>query len=463
MATGTAAATRPRKAKAAKPAKSTALARAELSPLDLYRSTPQGRLDRAERLSTPGSFGSIDAPTLVSYLEAADRGDTRKMCALIGYFLDTDEEFSADYEICLDRICQSDWTWKPADPSPEAAAACEFIEAATSRVTNWHTALRELLDAIVMPLSACEMAPFEWCSELNAYIAYGLKHRESHRFQFDDQWRPRLYDATHKSHASRYGQPLKPGKWIVHYHRARAANPSKYGVGRSLLWLLLFKRWEAKGEVMYLSKYGSPFLQGIVPPNAPANVRAAMLTGLQNMVSDGAAVLEEGSEIKAITGLVGATGENAHGAYTERCNRAIAKRLLGMSDATSPGDNGSRADSVVRTGATADPLMVSRGEALGVTLRQDYATALLDWNLHLFGGKRPPVPVFRFKASENEATATAPSPGEEDGSPEFDAGNDPLQPLRDYAPRRPSARAGRPPTMRAKGTHYSRLRAALMG
>jgi hypothetical protein len=134
------------------------------------------------------------------------------------------------------------------------------------------------------------------------------------------------------------------------------------------------------------------------------SVRDAILSDLENLSAEHVGVLEEGVKIIVDATAAATKSHEGYQAFLDDTRRDMTMAWLGTSDATGPGENGSRGATETRTGAMLDPRMVSDGLALGASLQRTLFSSLLACNAHLFPVpvERIPVPVYRYITDDDE-------------------------------------------------------------
>jgi phage gp29-like protein len=385
-----------------------------LVPDEPPRSPPQQRprgviapVSATERFRTPGRFGDLTASRLTGILWTLDRGYLEDWADLVEYAICSDPDLQSLYTTAITRITQATWQVVPnkyvdTRYPQDAQVAAEFCDEMIGRMREWRKAQTTLLHALALGFQPMEK---EWETDRVARknLVRQLHFRHGHRFRLDTQYKYRLYDHgdQRRTSGSLYGQPLDPNRWIVHKHQETAGYPTVAGLMRAGIWPWMFIRWADKDYTRALEKHGAPYVYGELTENTPQDVRDKMITFLEDLHSNKAAVVEAGSKI-VFEAAAQISGTPMHEVYLQRAQGRIDKLWLGTTDITGPGDSGSNAAVNTRAGAVTDPRMVAHGIELGESVSDQLFRQALELNRHLFGGRMPPVPTYEAKTATDE-------------------------------------------------------------
>lgn len=364
-----------------------------------------------ERLQTPHKFGQLEAPTLAGILFQLDKGKPEDWADLVEFALGTDDHLRSLYDTRITRVVQAEYQVVPNEfgNQVQAKLAAEMVNEHLGRIKKWREFMRGALHAEALGYSCSEIS-WQRDGVKGQIFPEKITPIHPHRFRFDEQWEPRIYDrgsrrveAVKTSTFVQYGEALNPSGWVKHYGSAVGGYPNSRGYMRSCIWHWMFKRWVESFYIGFIEKYGSARVHGVVPKGATDEVRRKALEALELWTQDGFAVLEEGSTI-TIDGMDAATSsDTAHAQYIGYIERVHTKAVLGTSDAADPGQNGSQAAVGARTGSTMDPRMKADGMSLCDSLHDQLFYWDCYYNRHLFdGGNMPPVPRMQFKTASDE-------------------------------------------------------------
>ena len=394
-----------------------------------------GAIDRAERWRVTGRFGDLTAGQLSAILYKLDQGWIDDWADLCEYAL-CDDTLMSLYASRAQRVLQASWAVKPnqfGDPA-KAKLAAEFCHEQMGRLLNQHEALRYMLHATAIGLScsALEWDSYRADTGQQTYFLRKVHFRHPHRFRYDDQWKPRLWDGgrylRHSPVAgttsAQWGKALDPRSWLVHQHYEIVGYPNVSGFMRGAIWVWMFRRWADKFGIQSLEKYGNPYLYAKVQPNTPRAVREQIRGDLEDLSNDHAGVIDSGTEIATLAGMSGQS-DSMHGTFMDRYEKRLARLILGTSDAADPGANGSNAAVATRTGAMTDPRMVADGVAIGETWASTVFGWLLEFNRHRFGGELLPRPSFEAQTASDEVQPDKQDLAEQGGLPPNIPGGEP--------------------------------------
>ncbi|MBF0257032.1 MAG: DUF935 family protein [Gammaproteobacteria bacterium] len=131
-----------------------------------------------------------------------------------------------------------------------------------------------------------------------------------------------------------HGEALPPRKFLLPRQDADYNNP--YGIGElsRCFWPATFKKGGLKFWVTFSEKYGTPWLVGKMPKNAPQNEVDALLDNLESMIADAVAAIPDDASVDIVeSGSKGASAEVFNGLLMF-CRAEISTALLGQNQTT---------------------------------------------------------------------------------------------------------------------------------
>jgi len=417
---------------------------AELPALPSY--VPRGTyapVTTSERFRMPGRFGDMQIPELASILWKLDQGYLDSWYDLCEYAIASDATLFSLYETRKNRVEQAEWVIRPNQfgDQVQAKAAAHFCEELVGRCENWHEAQKHLLHAIFPGTAFAEMM---WLRDLSGpsptVFLSEIKPLHGHRFRFDGQWQARLWDQGMVSQRfpnadPMYGLSLRPDKFIVHTHQVVSGYPNVAGIMRAAMHAWVFKRWVDKMYIGSTERNGAPFVYMKVPANTPPATMEEIKARLEQFLGEHATVIKDGDELVIQETSVSTSGTSMHSVYLDRADRLFARLFLGASDAVDPGENGSNGAVNTRAGATMDPRMVTDGLGISSTMQRSAFKWGLQFNLHKFGGKCPPIPTIEAKTASDEVKTDVQDLAAQGGRmPEVSSGGDLGKSLDENAP-----------------------------
>ncbi len=369
------------------------------------------RIDPIERWRTNSRFGDLSASQLARILRDAEQGDVADWADLCEYVLTTDPTLGGLHGTRRTRVTQADRIIKPSKfGNPRLAElAAEFVNEQFGRIRNWHDAEMTGLDAIAVGYSPVQL---RWEHERRvgsktgtSYVSSaGDPHIHRHRFRYDEQWKLRLYDRGMKrGEGSMYGQRLRHGLWIDHYHATLSGYPGVYGQLRPCIWPWLMGHWVDKFWMIGIERNG-PIIHAGVPKNTQEKVRRKILADLEALANTGVGVHDDNIEVEVEAAIAATKTHEAYSDYQKRNAEKLTTNYLGAADAVAPGANGSQAAVSARISSSMDPRMVVDGDGWSSTLQRTLFTYLIEYNPHKFGAplSEIPIPEQRFKTADDE-------------------------------------------------------------
>jgi phage gp29-like protein len=187
------------------------------------------------------------------------------------------------------------------------------------------------------------------------------------------------------------------GKFIVHRPRVRGGYPTREGIGRTVCWYALFKKFgmrdllaltEWAGRGLRVGEYSSGSTPDSPVRSSPEDV-AALQEAIEAMSSTVSIVIPDTTKLTVLD----APNVNAlHEHLVALCNGEMSKAIVGSTLTSEVGEGGgNRALGEVHERVT---LMIARGDAEAVagTLRRDLLRPMVE---RMFG-RGTPVPKITF-------------------------------------------------------------------
>jgi phage gp29-like protein len=346
---------------------------------------------------------------LAEILRKAETGDIAELMDLCDRIITTDGDIGGLYETRISAIAGTDWIVEPGesgDPARDAYAekAARFVQAKLEAMrgaapdgsqdimrVGFSHAVTRLLDALGKSFAALEI-PWEYDETDGTIWPRSLVWVHQRRFRWHTDWKLRLID---NGETRTYpGEELTPGGWLIHCPPQAGLYPWLSGALRAVAWCYLFKRWCRQFWVTGAESFAWPFLWAKVPRGAKAEVRAEALRGLEKLSADHRAVVEDGTAFEILESAIKDAGTWKQ--LEDNLNREAAKRILGSSDANEPGKVGAYGAVESRRGTTIEPRLAVDEKNLDEDIERQLFEPLIDFNLHVFDGVRPPTPHIRF-------------------------------------------------------------------
>lgn len=231
------------------------------------------------------------------------------------------------------------------------------------KVGKFRDAVLHLLDAPYKGFSVVEMT---WAQDFGSVR---FKDRDPREFAYDA--------ATMRTlHRRQIGGfeliPMRPGKYIVHEPKMISGTPIAGGLCRPLAILYLLKSFALKDWSAFAEVFGFPVRIGKHPPNSPQEVKDALLSAMQSIGTDAAAIISSNMEMELMHGVQGQGGDRLFEGLATFANREISKGVLGQTLTTEQGSVGSLALAEVQERVRYD-IRDHDAEQISGTLTEQYA------------------------------------------------------------------------------------------
>lgn len=189
------------------------------------------------------------------------------------WYLEQDTQINSILSSAKVNVAGMNWKVKPflrrgeKKPSTTSQDQADFIKDMLEGMETWPQHLYDLMDALGKGFSFSEII---WELKDNFWQILRLMNRTQRRIQFDAQTRqPRI--RTDKNPF--YGDPIEPGKYIVHRCSANWENPFGDAKDQSLYWMWLFKHTALQYYLRHLETNASAVPIVVHPANATDTVK----------------------------------------------------------------------------------------------------------------------------------------------------------------------------------------------
>ncbi|MHB1026092.1 MAG: DUF935 domain-containing protein [Desulfobacteria bacterium] len=326
---------------------------------------------------------------LAAIFREADTGDVMRQSQLFEEMEEKDTHLFSVLQSRKNAVLGLDWEVMPASDDPEDVKVAQFVGEVLYNLTDLEDAFLDLLDAIGKGFAVTEIL---WEIQDGKAIPTSLAWRPQTKFTFGMDFGELrvLTDA-----APAMGETPPYGKLIVHTYRAKSGHPSRAGVCRVSGWMYLFKNYSLKDWVAFAEVFGTPLRLGKYDPSASPEDREALKLAIQQLGSDAAGIISNGTEIEFVK-----TEVNTAEVYEKLaafCNAEISKAVLGQTLTTEVGSTGSYAASQTHAEVRQD-LVESDAKALAKTFRRDLIKPLVLYNF----GSAARLPWIKFHSEPPE-------------------------------------------------------------
>lgn len=171
--------------------------------------------------------------------------------------------------------------------------SCENDKQTEKKVVGWmqninlDALIENALDAVLYGFSVLEI---NWGVKGGEIIPEEIKGKPQEWFIYDKDNKLRLRQKDQGSYAFAEGVELPKNKFLVVQHNANYVNPYGEKIISKCYWPVQLKRSGLDFWQIMVERYGMPFLIGRYSSTASEPEKAALLEGLQKMVTDNIAI-----------------------------------------------------------------------------------------------------------------------------------------------------------------------------
>lgn len=290
------------------------------------------------------------------------------------------------------------WHVVPASKDARDIEIAEFCQGVLGR-RGFNALMHDSLDALAKGMSAVEIV---WSTDIEPgrMVPASYLWRDPRYFSYDYETMTQVQLRTDENPT--YGEPLDPGKFIVHTPMLKSGKVPRSGLAYTVAALWIAKSYVLKDWLAFSEVFGMPVRVGKLSEAASEDERDALIRALAAIGSDAAAVISRSAELEML-----GVNTTAHGDFYESAqrffNQEISKAVLGQTMTTE--DGSSLAQAKVHGEVRAD-IRNADAKSLAETITADLIGPLVQLNF----GVDAMVPRFEFDISEPEdltALATA--------------------------------------------------------
>jgi len=341
-----------------------------------------------DRDSVSSILADVTPARLVSIFNAADNGDVSEQIQLAQDLVERDGHLATVNEIRRLAAGAVEFIVEPGDESPEAKKAAEAFEREL-----------ELLDMRTLCTRMMSAVLEQWHIEEVIWDTDGRLNGRSY-------WRPvrceevdarKLiwpYVATTEpgditaaipqvmhNWTATDTEPIEPGKFLVHSHRAMWGRPGRGALIRAAAPYYLFKRFSFIDLAAMLVQWGRPWPVIKYDPHATSEQISTWLEQLAASMASRVMAVPAGSEIEVKP--ASATGaDTPHINMIELCNRGLSKLVVGSTTITDPAPNNEAVSSPTHANVRLD-IRNADAWAIAAAVRASLAVPYTAWNFGL--------------------------------------------------------------------------------
>jgi phage gp29-like protein len=140
------------------------------------------------------------------------------------------------------------------------------------------------------------------------------------------------------------GEPLSPGKYVVHQPRLKSGLPLRNGLARLVAVMYMLKSYTVRDWWAFAEKFGIPVVVGKYGNNASPEQIQTMLDAIASLASDAGCAIPDSMKLE----MQETASRNNGGALFKEmavwCDEQISKAVLGQTMTTDNGSSRSQAD-----------------------------------------------------------------------------------------------------------------------
>jgi len=253
----------------------------------------------------------------------------------LGKSYSTYRKFEDDYQVwtCINSrkagVKSLEWEIQPGEASNQCF---EFIKDLFENEIDIYDIISQILDAPFYGNSPIEIV---WKKESGYIIPARIEEKPQEWFVFDDN-RKLYFNQNNK----RIEIPEYKILYVVHEPKFR--NPYGVKLFSKIFWPWTFKKGGYKFWMLFLEKFGIPWVLGKLPRGKPQEEYDDLFNMLSQLVEDSVAVIPDDSSVE-IKEIEQKSGSSAYETLIKLADNAIAKVILGQTLTTDIGNKGSYA------------------------------------------------------------------------------------------------------------------------
>jgi len=228
-------------------------------------------------------------------------------------------------------VLSSEWRMEYPKSTESTAKIIDpiFAKLDIYNIVSW------LLDAPLYGFSALEIV---WKFDGKWIVPDIIEQRPNYWFEFDTENQLRFLAEGEPN-----GIILPKWKFIIARHFPSFENPYGKRLLSRCFWPVTFKRSGTRFWMLYMEKYGVPWIIGKVPKNTTDERRAEILDMLTNMLQDAVAVIDTDQEVDTLKINDKNATTDLFYKMLEFSNAEISKAVLSQTLTTEIGDKGAYA------------------------------------------------------------------------------------------------------------------------
>ena len=301
----------------------------------------------------------------------------------------TDSHIGACWESRVSGVLSKEWELEPASNSHADKRAYKFVKEVCDNL-DMEDIIEGILEARFWGHSEQEIM---WDRDGDNIFIREIKKKDQSRFVFDTAGNLKI--KTKEKYFE--GEEVPEKKILLARNKPSDRNPYGIAVGSRCFWPWTFKHSSLKYWIVFLEKFGTPFLVGTHPRGISDEDKNALLEMLVKMTQDAVAAIPEGSGIEIIESQK-STSALIFEKMKDSMNAEISKGILGQTLTTEVGKVGSYAAGKVHFEVRQD--IVDRDTKFVIS----HINRVIGWlkEFNFADGQAPRLRIFEEQAIKNE-------------------------------------------------------------
>ena len=237
------------------------------------------------------SVQTLDPVRLARAFSSADQGEITEQAKLFELIEEHNPHVFAELSKRRRAVTQLGWQIVPKDDAPQSELdRSAELQDMIAEIDAIEDAFYDLTDAIGKCFTALEI---EWGTG-SVWLPKKLHLVPQYDFRVDIKTGKLMYLNMGLP------EPLKPGVWFIHEHRAKSGYLEKAALFRVLAWIYAYKMYNVMDMQRFLETYGMPLRLGKYPDGISEKQRNELLRAVRNIGNDGAGVVPQSMLIEFI-------------------------------------------------------------------------------------------------------------------------------------------------------------------
>lgn len=261
------------------------------------------------------SVTTVDPSRLAQAFANADQGFISDQAQLFELIEEQDTHVFSELSKRRRAITGLGWQLAPPDDATQSELdRIEELDGMVRGIPHFEDAHYDITDAVGKGFAALEI---DWRTG-SEWVPQALNFVPQRHFQTDD-------NRTLQYLKVGMPEPLRPGGWIVHEHKAKSGYIEQAALFRVLAWTYAYKAYNTRDLQRFLEVYGLPLRLGKYPSGIGEKQRNELLRAVRNIGNDGAGVVPSTMSIDFIQAQAGKVDDfiNAVAYWEQKQSMAI--------------------------------------------------------------------------------------------------------------------------------------------